>query len=131
MSKLTKHEGTAPVRHRGETTGDEPTTIMPTVDIYESSDELLVMADMPGVRTDGLTIQLDQGRLTLEGTVEYERPGTVLDEEYRPANYERSFEVYSGIDPGKVSAELKDGVLTVHLPKSDKLKPRQIKVKSG
>jgi len=103
----------------------------PRVDIYENPDEILLLADVPGVRADGLRINLEKNELTLEGTVEEEAIGGSLGSEYRAADYRRVFTVPWGIDEGKISANLKDGVLTLRLPKSSTLKPRQIQVKAG
>jgi len=105
--------------------------VAPRVDIYEHNDELLVRADLPGVCQDGLKIHLDKDQLTLEARMEEQTPGEALGREYQAADYRRSFIVPTGIDATKIAAELKNGVLSVHLPKEEGLKPRQIAVKAG
>lgn len=105
--------------------------VAPRVDIYENDDEVLLLADVPGVETKGLKINLDNNVLTLEGSVEDSATGELLAGEYRAADFRRSFTVPTGIDESKISAKLRDGVLTLHLPKSAALKPRQIQVRAG
>jgi len=106
-------------------------TVTPRVDIYENNEELLLLADLPGVNEDRLRIHIDKDQLTLEGTPEAEPTTTILAREWRAFDYSRSFVLPGGIDTGKISAELKDGVLRLHLPKADAVKPRRIEVKVG
>jgi len=99
----------------------------PAVDIYETQEEILMLADMPGVTLEDVGINFEKSQLTLEG-----RCDCLADEENDPGFvYVRKFVVPGGIDADKISAELKHGVLTVHLPKHDSLRPRQISVKAG
>lgn len=123
--KLEKYEDKTP-----EQVQERP-WVAPRVDIYENDDEVLLLADVPGVARDSLTINLDKEQLTLEGRVTEESPGLALGCEFRSVDYRRSFIVPAGIDASKIAADLKDGVLSLHLPKSDALKPRQIAVKAG
>lgn len=109
----------------------ERPAIRPPVDIYENKDEYLVVADMPGVHKDSLEINLDAERLYLRGTVASEELGTAIEREYQMIDYERTFQLPDIIARDKVSAELKEGVLTLRLPKVEAVKPRQIKVKAG
>lgn len=108
----------------------KPTTA-PFVDIYENADELLVVADMPGVAKDQVAINFNKGQLTIEGRRAPTTSTGLLAAEYRPVDFHRTFLVPQGIDTEKISAELQHGVLRVHLPKSASLKPRQIAVKAG
>lgn len=105
--------------------------VAPRVDVYENQDEVLLVADVPGVTRDGLSVNLDQDQLTLEGRVDEAAPGDALGREFRAVDYRRSFVVPTGIDAEKISADLSNGVLSLHLPKSDSLKPRQIQVRAG
>lgn len=105
--------------------------VAPRVDIYENEHELLLLADVPGVDKGNLRINLDKEQLTLEGRVEERQAGEPLGWEFQAVDYRRSFIVPAGIDGGKISADLRDGVLSLHLPKSEGLKPRQITVKAG
>jgi HSP20 family molecular chaperone IbpA len=123
--KLEKYEDKTPERVQ------QRAWVAPRVDIYENEDEVLLVADVPGVDKDGLTIDLDKDQLTLEGHVKEQAPGEALGREFQPVDYRRSFIVPSGIDASKITAELKNGVLTLHLTKSEALKPRQIVVRAG
>jgi len=105
--------------------------VAPRVDIYENDDEVLLLADVPGVHKDSLTINLDKEQLTLEARQEETQAGEPLGREYQAVDYRRSFIVPPGIDGTKISADLNNGVLSLHLPKSEGLKPRQIEVKAG
>src|SRR5215813_11152268 len=115
---------------RAEAVAQRP-TVAPNVDIYENKDELLLIADMPGVAEGDLRVHLDEAELTIEGAPASETFPTALGREYRPAAYKRSFTLPDGIDRDKVSAQLKSGVLWLHLPKSAAVKPRRIDVKAG
>ncbi len=99
--------------------------IIPLVDVYENADELLLLADMPGVQPDDLKIRLEKNELTIEGCVD----GFQKDE--APWMYKRAFTIPQGIDGDKVAANLRDGVLTLHLPRHDSLRPREIAVQAG
>lgn len=105
--------------------------IRPPVDIYENQEEYLVIADMPAVTKKNLEINLDGDRLTLNGGTKEEILGTQLEREFQLFDYERIFQLPQTIDRGKVSAELKNGVLTLHLPKVEEVKPRKIEIKVG
>jgi HSP20 family molecular chaperone IbpA len=109
---------------------DRP-AVAPAVDIYENSEEILIVADMPGVGTDQVTVNLEKGQLTIEGRRTPSNGGTKLSTEFKIADYRRLFAVPQGINAEKIEAELRQGVLCVHLPKSGAMKPRQIQVKAG
>jgi HSP20 family molecular chaperone IbpA len=111
---------------------DQRPTTTPACDIFENDDEILLLADLPGVTAEALAIHLDGGELTLGARREVtSEAGSAVASEWRQADYRRRFVVPSGIDAGKISAQLKNGVLSLHLPKSDELKPREIKVRAG
>ena len=105
----------------------------PAVDIFETEKEITVLADMPGVEADDLTIDLRDSVLTLDGAVadpQGEKEAEVL-QEYRVGRYRREFTLSQVIDQSKIDAELKDGVLRVILPKVGEAVPRKITVKAG
>jgi len=112
-------------------TQSERSVITPACDVYENKDEVLVLADLPGVKADGLTIAFERGELTLEGRREPLMEGIQLEVERRDADYRRRFAIPSGIDSTRISAELKQGVMHLHLPKSEALKPRTITVRGA
>jgi HSP20 family molecular chaperone IbpA len=103
----------------------------PPFDIYENKEQLLLIADLPGVKTDHLKIHMDKNELTIEGLRTAAKHDHVLAEESQACDYRRTFSVPPGIDEEKIKAETKYGVLRLHLPKSEAIKPRQIQVKAG
>lgn len=98
-------------------------------DIWETDEELVLQGDMPGVAADDLEITYENRELTILGKVvpRYRRDHLLL-EEYPVDNFSRSFTIGESIDAEKISAELCNGVVTVHLPKTEETKPRRIKV---
>ena len=105
----------------------------PAVDIFETDKEITLLADMPGVKTEDLTIDLHQNLLTLDGEVQSPQGADEVDviREYRTGKYYRQFNLSEMIDQANINAELKDGVLRLTLPKVEAAKPRQIKVKAA
>jgi len=102
----------------------------PDVDILEKDDELLVLADVPGAKSDRIDIQFDDGMLTIHAEVEarHDEKTEYLLFEYGTGDYYRTFQVSEAIDATKITAEYADGVLTLHLPKTEVSKPRKISV---
>jgi len=105
----------------------------PAVDIFETDKEITLLADMPGVTSKALNIDLHENILTLDGDV---NPPEATDEvdimrEYRTGKYHRQFTLSQVIDQGKIDASQKDGVLRLRLPKVEAAKPRKIAVKSS
>lgn len=108
-------------------------TYRPNVDILETADELLVVADMPGVCAEDADIRFENGTLTLHGRVcERQGEGTRhLLREYGVGDFYRTFEVSEAIDAGRIRGEHANGVLTLHLPKTEASKPRKITVQEA
>lgn len=106
-------------------------TFRPNVDIVERAEELLVRADMPGTTAGDVDIQYENGTLTLFGKVADRQPEErqLLTQEYGVGDFLRTFEVSEAVDAERISAEFSDGVLTLHLPKTEKVKPRKISVR--
>ena len=113
---------------RGPERLSERPTVAPRVDIYENAEEILLMLDLPGVTREALGIDLENGQLTVHAERAVETKGAMLNAEFGARAYHRVFAVPRGIDPQRIVAELKRGVLTLHLPKSAQLKPRRIEV---
>jgi len=105
--------------------------VVPLVDIYENDEEILLRADMPGVEKKNISINIDNGKLSLGGIRKFESKGSAQWEEFGDVEYQRTFSVPQTIDIEKIVAELKDGVLNLHLPKSEAAKPRQIEIKAA
>ena len=105
----------------------------PAVDIFESEKEITLVADMPGVNAQNLTIDLRDDILTLRGEVKpQDGPNEQsLLREYQVGAYHRQFTLSETIDQNKIDAKLKDGVLQLSLPKAEKAVPRKITVKAG
>ncbi len=128
------------VARRAETTvakGAEQThtrpVFAPAVDIYETDEALVILADMPGVSKDSLTVRLEDDVLTLEGEApEVVGEGeTVLLQEYRTGRFWRQFAISEAIDREKIEATLTNGELKLVLPKAEAAKPHKIEVKAG
>jgi len=103
---------------------------VPVADIFETDQSLTVILEMPGVNKDSVDIKVENDVLTIEGWIDFGRYEGLqpLYTEYNIGNYARSFQLSSKIDQDRISAELKDGVMTLVLPKSEKAKPRKISV---
>ncbi len=123
--EITKREESMPERR-----SDLP-TVAPAVDIFENEEEILLYADMPGIERDDISINVDNGRLAIVGSRKLEKSGAVGWEEFGELEYRRIFSVPQTIDVERVNAELKEGVLELHLPKSEKAKPRKIEIKTA
>jgi len=128
-----KHEITVHEKKSIEKEPHEPTrtgvSYSPSVDIYETDDALTLLADLPGVKKESLDINLQDRKLTITGLVdEVESRLRPLYSEYGIGGFTRSFELGDTIDRKAISASLKDGVLTLVLPKADRIKPRKVEV---
>jgi HSP20 family molecular chaperone IbpA len=126
------HETTMQKRYPDVPEGiEQRPSVAPLVDIYENNDELLVVADLPGVAKDDLKVHVEKNQLTLEGRRTDGVDGEELAVEYRPYDFRRVFSVSQGIDADRINAELTQGVLHLHLPKVPAAKPRQIPIKTS
>jgi len=105
----------------------------PDVDILERADEFLVMADVPGVDEQSIDVRLEEGVLSIDAAqaAEVDPSWTPLYAEYRRGGYHREFTLSEAIDVDGIRAKMRDGVLELHLPKSQKHRPRQIQVQSS
>lgn len=102
--------------------------VAPAVDIYENEDEILLHADMPGVIRENVSVNVDNGKLEISGIRKLAKKGNDTWQEFTDVEYRRVFAVPQSIVVGKVHAELKEGVLKLHLPKAEEAKPRTIKI---
>jgi HSP20 family protein len=103
--------------------------VAPNVNIFETPEGYVLQAEMPGVSKEGLEITVEGSEITITGRRSPESfAGETLFRESNPADYRRVFELDPAIDTSKVSAKIEQGVLTVTLPKSERVKPRKIKV---
>ena len=116
----TKQEATIPAR-----------AFIPTADIYEDEDELTLILEMPGVDKGNVEVSVEGGVLRVGGRLDFSKYQGLqpLYTEYNFGHYSRSFTLSNQIDQDKIAAEMKDGVLSLKLPKVEQAKPRTIQVK--
>jgi HSP20 family protein len=116
----TREEATIPAR-----------LFVPDADIYESEDVLTVILEMPGVARDNVKVGVEDGVLKVEGQLDLSKYQGLrpLYTEYNIGHYARRFQLSSKIDQNKITASMKDGVLSLTLPKVEEAKPRRIEVK--
>jgi len=106
--------------------------LVPPVDIVEDGNGITLKADLPGVSKDSLSIQVDGETLTVEGSVALGESNELhaLYAEVRVARYRRSFALGRDLDTERIEASMKNGVLTLHVPKREQAKPRRIAVRA-
>jgi len=106
---------------------------IPAVDILENENEIFILADMPGVESKNIDIDLRDNLLTLRGKISpvEEEKEKVLYREFNWGDYFRQFTVTDAINQGKISAKIDNGVLQLTLPKAEKKKPKKIQVAAG
>jgi len=124
------------VQKKREVETKEETTIparvfMPNADIYETPNELEVVLEMPGIEKGKVEIRVEEGVLHVEGRLDLSKYAGLqpLYTEYNVGHYARSFQLSSKIDQNKIAAEMKDGVVSVKLPKVEEAKPRTIQIR--
>ena len=113
---------------------DEPaatTTWSPAVDIFETEGEIVVKAELPGMERKDITLHLENNVLSLRGERKFEKE--TKDENYHRIErsygaFSRSFAIPATVDEEKITADYKDGVLKIVLPKKEQVKPKQIKI---
>jgi HSP20 family protein len=103
--------------------------VPPPVDIYETQDGLILLADLPGVSKENLEVHVDDETLTIQGKAQHKIPGQPIYREYELSNFFRQFEVGDQIDTENIKAELKYGVLKLDLPIAQSAKPKKVDVK--
>ena len=112
---------------------DSEVVLRPAVDIFEDANGITVQADLPGVAKERLNIQADRNGLLIEGEAAIDMPAGMeaLYADVQSTRYARSFVLSSELDAGRIEASLKDGVLTLRIPKRLEFQPRRIEVTSG
>lgn len=108
-------------------------TLFPPVDIVENESGIHLVADLPGVSKEQLGVRVDGENLVIEGTasVPVAEGFELVHQEVRHPAYRRSFTLSRELDASRIEAGLKDGVLTLHIPKAEEARPRRIDVKVG
>ena len=124
------------VQDKKELEKAEETTVparsfVPPTDIFEDDERLTLTMEMPGVSKDGVSINVEENRLTIEGNIDFARYEGLepVYTEYGVGHYQRSFTLSNQVDQTKISADLNDGVLELVLPKAEATKPRRIEVR--
>jgi len=112
---------------------EESLALAPAVDIYENAQGITVQADMPGVSKDGLRIQADRNSLVIEGNAVIDVPAAMeaIHAEVQATRYRRSFALSGELDAERIEATLKNGVLTLRIPKRAEFRPRKVEVRVG
>lgn len=120
-------QGQSPLQQRPEL------ALAPAADIFEDADGISIVLDMPGVTKELLTVKADRNELVIEGEAAIDMPQGMeaAYAEVRSAHYRRSFVLTNELDTGTVEASMKDGVLSIRVPKRAELKPRQIEVQAA
>jgi len=128
MQDIARKNGT-PETASEEETQVRAVTVAPRIDILETEHEFVLLADLPGVKPDAVDIRFEKGELTVHGRRPVAHPGKGLAHRENPAtNYQRVFAVSDSVSADKITADLKEGVLTVRLPKVEAVKPKKIVV---
>ena len=117
-----------PARADREITRAQERYIQPPVDIYERPDGLVVLADLPGVEPNDLSVRLEDNILTIQAKPKHLITAEPIYREFELVNFFRQFELSDQVDQEKITARLNHGVLTLELSKAEKAKPRQITV---
>ena len=128
---VTKRDQSSSVTQTGQTRSVPQQALAPAVDIAESGSGITLFADMPGVSKERLTIKVEGDNLTIEGQAQIDVPENIelLHSEVRIPFFRRSFTLSRDLDPGKIEATLRNGVLQMHIPKSEEARPKRIEVK--
>ena len=109
---------------------EPPDPFQPAVDIRDSGAAVTLVADVPGARTDGITVAFEEGVLTVEAAVAARQlPGRIVQREYGIGDYRRMFQLGNGFDASQIVAEYRNGVLTIHVPRLAAVRPRKIEVR--
>jgi len=109
---------------------EEAVFFRPATDVFETQDCVVLKFDMPGVAKDGADITVDKGLLTVTGHARKEQPGQCVYRETRVGDYQRQFTLSEDVEVDAIAAEMDAGVLTIRIPKPEKVKPRKIQVAS-
>nr|WP_298169924.1 Hsp20/alpha crystallin family protein [uncultured Pseudomonas sp.] len=119
-----------PVAKRNERP-EEVQALLPQVDVYENKDGILLVADLPGVSKDKLELRVDNDTLLIEADIVQDTPENMeaAYAEVRLSRYRRAFSLSSELDSSKIDAQLRDGVLSLRIPKHPHAQPRRIEVK--
>ncbi len=110
---------------------EQESWIAPLIDIYETTDDFFLTAQMPGVAKDDVKVKLEDGHLVVMGRINFDEPvkKKFILKETETGNFYRRFKISDNIDANQIDAKLEDGLLKVKLPKHERVKPRSIEIK--
>ena len=128
MNALNQNLQTANPESAQQATAGRAVSFLPKSDIVEREKAFHLFLEIPGVTKENVELQLEKQTLTITGRLEQPKHGKALRSEYREGNYERGFTLSEGIDKTEITAELKDGLLEITLPKKPEAEPVQITV---
>ena len=125
---LKKQESTGSVER-----AEDVLTFIPRVDIWQTENEVVLTADMPGIDDQAVDVDLDRDVLTVRGKCMLEIPQgyNLAYQEFETGDFERSFRISDEVDRESIDAVVKNGVLAIHLSKAKEEQPRKISVKAG
>ncbi|MFM9197605.1 MAG: Hsp20/alpha crystallin family protein [Planctomycetia bacterium] len=133
-TEVQKSESTAAEARAGAAAAQPETTLtyQPNVDICDCGAEVLIVADIPGARTDGIEVSFEDGVLSLHAKVPpRDLPGRGVRQEYGIGDYRRSFRLGDDFDASQITATYRHGVLTIHVPRLAAVRPRKVEVRAG
>lgn len=112
---------------------DQSATFTPLVDIFETNDEFIFQADLPGVKAGDIDVSYERGLLTISGKVQPRQTEQTryLWQEYDVGNFYRQFTINTEINQDGIRADLKNGVLTLHVPKAESARARKIEIRTA
>jgi len=131
---MEKNKEIIPVRDKGNQSIDELLEIQnyraPEVNIYETSDEFVLIANLPGVSRNDVKVKVTNNQLIIFGQIDYEinKSRNYILNEIEVANYYRTFRISDSVDQNKIQAKFDAGQLHISLPKNEKVKPRTIEI---
>jgi HSP20 family molecular chaperone IbpA len=127
-TKVTTNEDRSSPAHRENTR-----VIRPAVDVFENGESISLLANLPGVPENGLALEVDSNQLTITGDLDIDMPENMdsLYADVRHTRYQRSFTLSSELDTENIAATLKDGLLSVNIPKRKEVLPRRIEITAG
>ena len=132
---MSEHNNTLSANRGGPSAAERESqrAVLPAVDVFEDAAGITLLADLPGVPRDQLELKVEGDSLLIEGGVQTPTPDGLeaIYAEVRVPRYRRSFTLSRELDTGRIEANLKDGVLTLRIPKAEEARPRRIEVKAG
>jgi HSP20 family protein len=133
QARVTKSGDTAAQAQKTPAQDAPKQTLRPAVDIFENGDAITLLADLPGVSDNTLSVEVDDKTLTIQGEIALDMPDDLesLYADVRSTRYQRAFTLSSELDTARISASLSNGLLTVKIPKREEVRPRKIEISAG